>query len=394
MTGRICQEAEGLRLAAPSPIRDLMDEVSNMKKWYDDIVSFCAGEPDFPTPEPIKRETIRALESNDTHYASSYGVPALLKIISERIERKTGCRYDSAGEIMITCGAAEAINNVLFSFLDTGDEVLIFTPAFITYKNLVLMCGAKAVEVPLKWNDNYMLDIEMVKKLTTERTRAIILNNPCNPTGAVFEESDLRKLCDWAKEKNLIIISDEIYADIVYDGKKAYSIAAFPDMKDRLILINGFSKTYAMTGWRIGYVAADRKFMDSLLKFHTYCTTCAPTFLQSGLAAGLADEETQKAVDRMIETFARRRKMALRMLSECRNLRYSVPYGAFYILVDVSETGMNGKEFSENLLKEKHVAVVPASAMGAGCESIIRISYACSSEMIKEGLSRIQIFQK
>lgn len=392
MHRNIFREARRMDPVEPSPIRDLMDEVAAMKGKYDDVVSFCAGEPDFSTPEPIKRETIRALRENDTHYASSLGVLSLRREISRKIKEESGCSYDPETEIMVTCGAAEAINNVLLSFLNPGDEVLVFTPAFITYKNLVLMTGAKFVEVPLNREAGYQINMDLVKKLTTERTRAVILNNPCNPTGAVFEEEGLGALCRWIREKNLMVIADEIYADIVYDGKKTCSVASFPDMKERLLLISGFSKTYAMTGWRIGYVAADRRFMETLLKFHTYCSTCEPTFLQSGIARGLRDPETLQAVDRMVETFAKRRELVLKGLDKIDHIRYVKPYGAFYILLDVSETGMDGYQFSRELLQKKHVAVVPADAMGKGCREIVRLSYACSGEMIREGLRRMREF--
>lgn len=394
MTDAFYQGSERVMQAENSAIRDLMETVSHLKQSYDDVLGFSAGEPDFDTPEPIKRETVMSLERGETHYTSSYGVLSLRQAVSRSIEKKTGCHYNPETEIMITCGAAEAINNVIFSFINPGDEVLVFTPAFVTYKNLIHMCGGIFKEVPCKAEDGFQFDMELVKSLTTTKTKAVLLNNPCNPTGSVFSRESLEQLCAWAKEKNLIVISDEIYADITYDGKKAYSIASFPEMKERLILISGFSKTYAMTGWRMGYVAADERFFDALMKFHIYCTTCAPTFLQEGIARGIETKETQEAVEKMTETFARRRRIVMDILNQCEKITYTVPYGAFYIMADVSGTGMDGKTFAQKLLETRHVAVVPAESMGQGCENMVRISYACGENAIREGLGRIVEFEK
>lgn len=385
-------EANRLSVVESSPIRDLMDEVAKLKEKYDDVVSFCAGEPDFDTPEDIKIETIRALMNNETHYASSYGVLKLRKKISKLIYSATGCKYDAQDEIMVTSGAAEAINNVLLSFINPEDEVIVLTPAFITYKNIIKMCGAKFVEVALKWENNYQIDMKEIMEKTTDKTKAIVLNNPCNPTGAVFNKKSLEELCVWAKEKDIMIISDEIYSDIVYEGAKAHSIAEFDGMKERLIIISGFSKTYAMTGWRLGYIATNREYMETILKMHTYCSTCSPTFLQSGLAEAVDSERTQQEVRHMVETFGKRRKLAIGLSEKCKNIKISIPYGAFYILLDISKTGMDGKTFSEELLRKKHVAVVPADSMGMGCKNIVRMSYACSESMIEEGLKRLYDF--
>ena len=389
---RIYKESALLTPATESPIRDLMDKAAEMKLRYDDVISFSAGEPDFDTPQPIKDATIRALEENKTHYASAYGVKELRDAIAERLKAKTGCCYDSENEIIVTSGAAEALNNTILSLFGAGDEVIVLTPAFITYENLIRMSGAKFVEVPLKKEENYQISIDDIKKATTDKTKGIIMNNPGNPTGAVFEKKGLEELCRWVKEKNLLIISDEIYADIVYDGRKAYSIAEFPDIKERLILISGFSKTYAMTGWRIGYIAADARFVHAIIKFHTYCSTCSPTFLQYGIANAIGLPDTQKAADHMVKEFEKRRNLVIKTLAETGMFEFCVPYGAFYILVDVSKTGMSGKEFSEKLLKKYHVAVVPADSMGQGCYHIIRIAYTCSYDMVEEGLKRMNLF--
>ncbi len=387
--GMIYKESNILKPAVDSPIREFMSRAAHMSLKYNDVISFSAGEPDFDTPSPIKEATINSLRNNETHYESAYGSKELREAIVSKIKNDTGCTYNSENEIIITSGAAEALNNIILSLFSEKDEVIVLTPAFISYENLIKMSGAKFVEVPLVGQDNYQINIDNIKRATTSNTKAIIINNPCNPTGVVFEKEKLDELCKWVKLNDLIIISDEIYADIVYEGKKAYSIASFDNMKENLILINGFSKTYAMTGWRIGYMVADYKFINMIIKFHTYCTTCAPTFLQSGIARSFELEETKKEVKRMIEEFERRRNLVINKLNETGKLAFTIPYGAFYILVDISSLGIDGAKFANELLEQYHVAVVPASNMGAGCENIIRIAYTCAYDRIEEGLNRI-----
>lgn len=386
------QESELLKPAKESPIREFMTRYAQMKNRFPDTISFSAGEPDFDTPEEIKQATIDALQANETHYASAYGVSALREVIATQIKEETGCCYQPEDEIIVTCGAAEALNNVILSFFGKGDEVIVLTPAFITYENLITMSGASFVEVALKKENQYQLDLEDIKKATTERTRAILINNPSNPTGAVFEKEGLEQLCNWVKERDLLLISDEIYSNIVYEEKKAYSIASFPNMKERLILINGYSKTYAMTGWRIGYIAADKRFTDSLIKFHTYSSTCAPTFLQIGIANAIGLASTKRRAKEMVQEFERRRNLVVEKLSAIKALSFTIPYGAFYILIDVSKTGQTGQEFAEDLLEQYHVAVVPAGSMGSGCNNIVRLAYTCQYDTVKEGLNRINSY--
>lgn len=227
---RIYEESALLAPAKESPIRDFMDRAAAMKQQYDDVISFSAGEPDFDTPQPIKDATIRALQENKTHYASAYGVRELRDAVAERIRRKTGCSYNSENEILVTTGAAEALNNTILSLFGAGDEVIVLTPAFITYENLIKMSGAKFVEVPLRKEEHYQINMEDIKRAVTDKTKGIVINNPGNPTGVVFEKDRLEELCRFIREKNMLVISDEIYADIVYDGKKACSIAEFPEI--------------------------------------------------------------------------------------------------------------------------------------------------------------------
>ena len=253
-----------------SKIRTVMDMVADLRAKGEKVLALSAGEPDFDTPAPIKEAVIKALEENYTHYGSNRGYPALRKLLSEKLEKETGVSYDPETEIIFTTGGAEALNNAFMAVVDPGDEVIVFSPAFITYENLVHMCGAKLVKVPLKKENNYQIDMDDLKAAVTDKTKLLVMNNPNNPTGAVYSKECLEQVCELAKEKNFLILSDEMYSRLVYGDGKFYSIASFPDMKERTIIINGFSKTYAMTGWRVGYVAAPAKLLPSILKVHQY----------------------------------------------------------------------------------------------------------------------------
>ncbi len=291
-----------------SKIRTVMDMVADLRAKGEKVLALSAGEPDFDTPAPIKEAVIKALEENYTHYGSNRGYPALRKLLSKKLEKETGVSYDPETEIIFTTGGAEALNNAFMAVVDPGDEVIVFSPAFITYENLVHMCGAKLVKVPLKKENNYQIDMDDLKAAVTDKTKLLVMNNPNNPTGAVYSKECLEQVCELAKEKNFLILSDEMYSRLVYGDGKFYSIASFPDMKERTIIINGFSKTYAMTGWRVGYVAAPAKLLPSILKVHQYCSTCCPTFIHVGLANALDLPETEEAVCKMVDAFAKRRK--------------------------------------------------------------------------------------
>lgn len=375
-----------------SPIRKMMDKVKQMQNHGLDVVSFSAGEPNFDTPKAIKNATIEAINNNFTHYGSNRGLLKLRKKISEKISNEIGIGYDPETEIIVTSSGAEAINNAIISVVDPGDEVIIFTPGFISYESVVNLCNGIVVDIPLTMENNFQINIEDVKKKITNKTKLIIINNPCNPTGVIYTKETLSELSKLACENNLLVFSDEIYSNLTYDNIEYYSIASFPGMRERTIVMNGFSKTYAMTGWRVGYLLSDARLINNITKVHQYSTTCGTTFIEEGLANSMDLESTKEEVSYMISKFGERRQLFLDGLDKIKKLSYAKADGAFYIFVNVSKTGLTGEEFSNRLLDEKYVATVPGVGLGKECVDFIRISYATSEENIIEGLKRIEEF--
>ena len=288
----------------------------------------------------------------------------------------------------MTCGCSEAINNTCQAFIDEGDEVIIFTPAFVSYQNTVLLCKGIPVEIPLKPSNGFQIDLDEVKNKITDKTKMIIINNPNNPTGAVYQKETLEKVCQLARENNILILADEIYNQLDYE-KQYVSIASFENMKDYTIIVNGFSKAYAMTGWRMGYIASSQENIEPILKVHQYTTTSQMTFAQIGMAKAIDQEDVKEEVQHMVDTFHERRTFIMEQLDQCENLSYIKPHGAFYIMVDVSKTGFNGQEFADKLL-DYGVAVVPASGFGKDFIDFVRISFASSKENIEEAFVRIR----
>ena len=375
-----------------SPIRTFNEKAAARKQAGHDIVFFTMGEPDFDTPAPIKEATIRALQANQTHYAPMRGILALRQKISQDFSMRYGVQYDPEREIIVTCGGAEGLNNAIFSAVGPGDEVILFEPACMHYTNMVTAAGGQPVVVQTRFEDGFQIDPDTLRAAITPRTKMLILNNPGNPTGAVYTKQTLEAVCKIACEYDLLVLSDEIYSRIVYDGSEFYSVASFPGMRERTLTMNGFSKTYAMTGWRMAYIAADEKLMRTVAITHQYSTTCESTFSQVGMAQAMGLPETELAVQQMVEAFARRRTLLDEGLSGIKNLAHTVPQGAFYVLVDVSATGMDGEAFASRLLEEADVAAVPAGAFGASSANCIRLSFAASEAQIKEGLKRIAAF--
>jgi len=382
--------AKRLEKVEPSLIRTVLDRTAALRAEGKPVIAFSAGEPDFNTPSDIKEATIRAITNNQTKYGSNQGLPALRKVLQGYIKGETGIDYDANTEILITSSAAEALNNTIMAFVDEGDEVIVLTPAFVSYKCLVNMCGAKFVDIPLDADNGFQVDIEAVKAAITDKTKMLVMNSPSNPTGAVFSYDNLKQLCELAVEHNFLILSDEIYSRLVYDGAKFYSIASFPGMKERSIIVSGFSKTFAMTGWRLGYIATDAKLRGHILRVHQYSTTCSPTFIQVGLAEAMETPNTKKQVEEMLAAFAGRRKLIMSLLDDIPGLTYVKPYGAFYIMVDISALGVSSMDFSMKLLEEKFVATVPAVGLDDHTGKFVRFSYANSEENIIAGMARVK----
>ncbi len=386
------QETRRVKNVEPSLIRTVLNRVDELRKEGHKIIALSAGEPDFNTPADIKRETVSALSQNFTHYCSNRGHESLREKIAKKTLEETGVSYDEKTQILVTSSGAEAINNAILALIEEGDEAIIFSPAFVNYENMVRICGAVPVILPLKRENRFEIDINEVEAHITDRTKLLILNNPNNPTGAVYDPAILEKLCELSHKHNFIILSDEMYSQLCYDDAVFRSIASFPGMKERSVIINGFSKTYAMTGWRLGYLCAGEKIINAILKIHQYSTTCSPTFLQIGVARGMDTDQTKQEIAEMIGEFARRRKRLMEGLDQIKSLSYVVPGGAFYLMVNVSKTGLSGMEFAGKLLEEKHVAVIPGVGLGKSCTQEIRISFAASMENIETALGRLEEF--
>lgn len=384
--------AERLTQVKASKIRAVTERANALEALGQSIIRFSTGEPDFATPSLIKQATIQAIQEDYSHYASNRGDLKLRNEVSKLVEHRQGIHYDPHTEILITSGGSEAINHVMLGVINPQDEVIVCTPAFLSYENMIHMAGGIFVDVPLKKENGFQLKIEDIEKALTPKTKMIIINNPCNPTGTVYDTESIQALCELCIEHDLLVFTDEIYDQLVYDQKECKSIASYPMMRERTIMMNGFSKAYAMTGWRLAYICAPQEWIEPLVKVHQYATTCAPTFIQVGVARTMNDERTLKEVKEMVRRFDQRRKIVIQALQEIEQLDFVIPEGAFYVFIDVSKTGMDGQQFADRLLEEKGVAVVPGNALGSQCDDFIRLSYATSDENVMMGMRLIKEF--
>ena len=368
----------------PSGIRKFFDIAATMK----DVISLGIGEPDFTTPQPILEAGIKSLQRGETHYTSNPGIMELRKALSAHLELHYGVSYDPVDEIIITVGGSEALYLAATALLDEGDEMIIPTPCFVSYQAQAVLAGGVAVEIPCKMENNFDIDPKEIEAAITPRTRAILLGFPNNPTGAVASRENLLAVARLAVEHDLIVISDEIYDRLVY-GVRHVCFAALPGMKERTIFLGGFSKDYAMTGWRIGFAAGPAKIMGGLLRIHQFAVMCAPTMSQ--VAAFAALQQGEEYVQEMVLEYDRRRKLIVKGLNEI-GLPTFEPKGAFYAFPKISVTGLDDEQFSTRLLNEEHVAAVPGNSFGKGGEGFIRCSYATAYEKIEVALERMRRF--
>ncbi|MBO4877413.1 MAG: aminotransferase class I/II-fold pyridoxal phosphate-dependent enzyme [Ruminococcus sp.] len=368
----------------PSGIRKFFDIAGTME----DVISLGVGEPDFPTPWVIRKAAIKVLERKQIIYGPNKGVAPLRKAISERIESKHGVSYDPDKEIIVTVGGSEAIDLALRGLLDPGDEVLVVEPCFVCYAPLVELAGGVPVSVPTKIENNFKLTVDDFKDKITDRTKILILPFPNNPTGAIMTKEDLEPIAELLRGTDIIVLTDEIYSELTY-GRKHFSIIELEGMRERTIYVNGFSKAYAMTGWRLGYVTAPAPIITQIAKIHQYGIMCSPYISQNAAVEALTscDSEIAKMTD---EYNARRRYL----VSEFNRLGLTCfnPEGAFYVFPSIISTGLTSEEFCERLLYEERVAAVPGSAFGSSGEGYIRISYAYSLKHLMEAMHRIEKF--
>ncbi len=368
----------------PSGIRKFFDVVSEMK----DAISLGVGEPDFDTPWHIREEGIYSLERGRTFYTSNAGLRELKEEIAKYQKRRFGLEYDPDSEIYVTVGGSEAIDDAFRAMLDDGDEVILPQPSYVSYEPCIVLADGTPKVVELEEENEFKLKKEQLEDAVTKKTKILLLPYPNNPTGAIMTGEDLKDVAEFVVKHDLYVVSDEIYAELTYGGKHV-SIASFPGLKERTVLINGFSKSYAMTGWRLGYACGPRRIIEQMLKIHQFAIMCAPTASQYAAVEALKNGDGD--VDAMRGEYDRRRRYLMSAFEDM-GLRCFEPFGAFYVFPSVKEFGMTSDEFASRLLREEKIAVVPGTAFGSCGEGFLRISYAYSIDDLRDALKRIGHF--
>ena len=369
---------------------EIADKIRKMKREGIDIIELQTGEPDFGTPQYIINAAYSAMKEGYTHYTSSRGVPELRDAISEKLQNENKIDADPEKEIIVTPGAVHAVFSAILATINSGDEVIIPDPCWVVYPACVEIAGGKLIRIPLNSEDNFELNRESIEKAITPRTKMLIINYPCNPTGTTLTRDKLKYIADIAKEHDLLVLSDEVYEKILYDGLKHTSIGSLADMEERTITVNGFSKTYAMTGWRIGYASASSAIIDQMLKIQQYSVTCASAFAQKAAIAAL--NGLQEPVHDMIKEYDQRRQLIVKKLNNIDGIYCRKPMGTFYAFTNISKLGTSSMEFANFLLDKARVGVVPGSAYGQSGDGYVRLSFANSKKNIEKAMERIEKF--
>jgi aminotransferase len=377
----ISERAQGI---PPSGIRKFFDLVLTMQ----DVISLGVGEPDFSTPWNICESSIYSIEQGATSYTSNKGLQSLREALSRYFDKHYHLTYDSEDEIIITSGVSEALDISIRAITDPGDEILIAQPSYVSYAPCVTLAGGIPVPVECTEKDRFKINPDTLQEKITKKSKALILNFPNNPTGAVMRREDLGPIADLVIDNDLLLISDEVYAELTYEGEHV-ATATVKDLRERTITLNGFSKAYAMTGWRVGYVCAPKPLCEAALKIHQYVMLCAPAMGQVAALEAVRSAEEEK--NKMVDEYRLRRNMFVAGLNRI-GIPCHIPDGAFYAFPSVKETGLSDTEFAEQLLKEQRVAVVPGSVFGAGGEDHLRCAYAVSRKQLTEALARIEKF--
>ena len=377
--------AQRVQAVPPSGIRKFFDVIATMP----DVISLGVGEPDFTTPPQVIEAGVRSLRAGRTHYTSNFGTLELRRALATHLERLYGVSYDPQGELLVTVGASEAVAATMAAIVDPGDEVILHEPSYVAYLPAILFNGGTPVLIPTHLDGDFELDPAAVEAAITPRTKAIFLGYPCNPTGAVLPEAKTRAIAEIAVRHDLLVVSDEIYDRLVYGDHVHHAFSSFEGARERTILLGGFSKAYAMTGWRVGWAAAPQHILEGILKVHQYGIMSAPTTAQDAALAALTGAEMD--VRRMVAEYDRRRRMFVDGLNRI-GLPTFEPRGAFYAFPNIAGTGMTSAAFSERLLFEQQVAVVPGDAFGPSGEGHVRACYATSYEGLEEALVRIERF--
>ena len=374
-----------------SGIRAFFDIVAQRK----DVISLGVGEPDFDTPWHVSRAAVTALENGQTHYTSNLGTPELRQAIAAYLKRRFNAPYDWRRQILVTVGVSEAIDLAIRAVTSPGDEILYHEPCFVSYAATIRLAHGTPVAVETRVEDAFRLTVDALERKVTPRTKALLLNFPCNPTGATLSRADMKAIAKFVLKHDLLLLADEVYSELIYPPKgvstKPLSFASLPELKDHLILLNGFSKSWAMTGYRLGYACGPHDVVDAMMKIHQYGIMSAPTLSQ---AAGVeAMEHGDEDVARMRAEYRRRRDFLVAALNAA-GLKTLLPAGAFYLFADITSTGLTSQEFAVRLLEEKSVACVPGTAFGSCGEGFVRLSYATSYEKIQEAAARIAAFAR
>lgn len=379
--------AERMDRMAPSGIRKVNEKALAMERAGEKVIHFELGRPDFDTPEYIKEAACKALAEGKVHYTSNYGTMELRQAIADKLNRENHIDYKPS-EVLVTVGLSEAVFAVLAAILNEGDEILVPDPVWLNYVNVPNLLGAVPVTYSLKEETGFQIDLDEIRAKITPKTRAVVIVTPNNPTGGVLTEDILKELADIAVSNDLMVLADEVYERLIYDGAKHISIASLPGMKERTFTLNGMSKAYAMDGWRLGYVAAPETYIVTMNKFHQHNTTCAPSFVQAAAVAALTDEGDE--VNEMVKEYKRRRDCAVKAINEIPGLSCLCPKGAFYIFINCKELHMGCEELAAYLLEEAKIALVPGNVFGPGGEGYLRMSFANSYENVADGCRRLR----
>lgn len=378
--------SQRVQIVPPSGIRRFFDIAATMK----DVISLSIGEPDFVTPDQIRQAGIASIERGETKYTSNSGTVELRNALADHLAARYHVRYDPETELLVTVGVSEALHCAMLATIDPGDEVIVPEPSFVAYKPSVVFAGGTPVVVETRVEDNFQVAAQAIERAVTPRTQGILIGYPNNPTGAVMSRENLMQVARVAEKHNLLVFSDEIYDRLVY-GVEHVCFSSLPGMRERTILLGGFSKDYAMTGWRVGYVAANPEISAAIRKVHQYIIMSAPTMGQAGALEGLLRAEP--AVQDMVRQYDQRRQVIVAGLNQI-GLPTFEPRGAFYAFPDIRPTGLSSEQFCEMLLQDEHVAVIPGAAFGASGEGFVRACYAASMANIEEALTRIERFVK
>jgi len=377
-----------VRNLAPSPTLAVSDRARLLKSQGIDVIDLGGGDPDFITPAHIRAAATEAMNAGDTHYVASSGIPSLRRAIAEKLRRDNGIEVDPTGGVIVTPGGKQALFEATLAMVESGVDVMIPEPAWVSYGPMVELAGGTSVPVPLDPDDNWRLTSEALSAAWTPASRILLINSPNNPTGRVLDDAELAAIAAFAEERDLLVFSDEMYEKILYDGQQHTSIATMPGMAERTLVFNGLSKAYAMTGWRLGYVAGPRPYLEQIEKVHSHSVTCATSFVQKAGVAALTGP--QEFISDMVLAWDRRRRNLAERLDAVNGVSCPLVEGAFYAFADIRSSGMTSTQAADLFLREAHVAVTPGIAFGTAGEGHVRLSFATSDDLLEAAADRVE----